>query len=297
MSNQTAESSPLPENRRPLPVTAIILTLNERANIEECVACLSRVGDVVLVDSMSTDGTIEAAKKVRPDIRVYEHPFKDFGDQRNWALDTTEPRYPWVLFIDADEFCSPELLDEIDRFVAQPGDFVGGYIAGRNYFLGRWLKHSMMFPSYQLRLLKLGHVRYQKYGHGQREVSEGPFRYFEQNWRHESFSKGVSEWIARHNRYSTAEVELCVDLQRQPLSWRQLVFGEMRERRRTLKQISTKMPLRPIFTFIYLYVIRGGFLDGYPGFLYCWMMMAHHIHIEAKLAEYAQAKNNDFKHS
>ena len=90
--------------------------------------------------------------------------FKDFGEQRNWALDNTSPRHPWILFVDADEFCTPEFIDEIGDFLRAPRNYVGAYVAGKSYFMGRWMKHAMMYPSFQLRLLKLGAVRHRKEG-------------------------------------------------------------------------------------------------------------------------------------
>ncbi len=193
--------------RERLPITAVILTLDEERNIRECLECLERVDDVVIVDSLSTDETVAAARDARSDVRVFEHPFTDFGDQRNWALDNVQPAHDWILFVDADEFCTDGLLDEIAEFVRTPNAFVGAYVAGRNYFLGRWLKHTTMYPSYQLRLLKAGQVRFRKEGHGQREVTEGPLHFLEGYWRHEGFSKGVHQWVARHNNYSSDEVD------------------------------------------------------------------------------------------
>src|SRR5262249_24436901 len=159
-------------------------------NIQACLTCLAEIDDVVVVDAGSTDDTLALAREARPDVRIFTHSFKDFGDQRNWALDNTMPRHGWVLFVDADEFCTAELIHEVVRFVADPGPHVGAHIAGRNYFLGRWLKHATMFPSYQLRLLKLGAVRYRKEGHGQIEVMETQGHYLKEGWRHEAFSKG-----------------------------------------------------------------------------------------------------------
>lgn len=268
-----------------IPLTAIILSLNEEANISACANALTRVGDLVLVDSNSTDGTVERARTARPDVRVFFHTFKDFGEQRNWALDHTSPRYPWVLFVDADEFCSPALLDEISAFIANSGENVGGYVAGKNYFLGRWLKHTTYYPSYQLRLLKLGEVRFRKEGHGQRETTDGPFVYFREGWRHEGFSQGVSHWIARHNRYSSEETELLVRLRNEKLHWRELVSGDPIVRRRAAKKLGAKLPFRPLTRFVYTYVLRRGFMDGIPGLMYCLLRVAHDIHIVVKLYE------------
>ena len=278
-----------------IPVTAIILTLNEERNIERCLECIDNIDDVVLVDSLSADETIGAARRARPDVRVFEHRFIDFGDQRNWALGNTSPVHEWVLFIDADEFCTNSLIKEIADFVRHPGDHVGAYIAGRNYFLGRWLRRSTMYPSYQLRLLKNGHVTFQKEGHGQREVTKGPLRYLESNWNHEAMSKGLHQWIERHNNYSSDEVDLILRLRREELKPTSLMRKDPIERRRALKILAARIPLRPLMRFTYTYFIKLGFLDGYPGFIYCCLRVAHDIHIVAKLAErhYRESKMAD----
>jgi glycosyltransferase involved in cell wall biosynthesis len=268
-----------------MPLTAIVLTYNEAGNIAACLKGVGPVPDVVIVDSGSTDATIELAKTARPDVRVLRHPFQDFGDQRNWAIDNCGGSNAWILFVDADEFCTPALLEEIARFVADPGECVGGFVAGKNYFLGRWLKYSTMYPSYQLRLLKRGHVRFRKEGHGQREVTDGPLYYLKESWRHEGFSKGLRQWIARHNDYSTQEVELILRLKDEPMRWPELMSRDAIVRRRALKRLGARLPLRPLMRFSYTYGLKRGFLDGYPGLLYCLLRMAHDIHIVAKLAE------------
>jgi glycosyltransferase involved in cell wall biosynthesis len=268
-----------------VPVTAIILAHNEAVNIACCLQAMARVDDVVLVDSGSTDETIGCAHTARPDVRIFSRAFTDFGDQRNWALDHCAPRHPWVLFVDADEFCTPELLNEIAAFVAEPREVVGAFVAGRNYFLGRWLRYSTFYPSYQLRLLKLGAVRYRKEGHGQKEVTVGPLHYLREGWRHEGFSHGVAQWIARHNRYSTDETELILRLRNERLVWRELFARDPIVRRRASKRLGAKLPLRPLTRFLYSYVVRRGFLDGMPGLMYCLLRVAHDIHIIVKLRE------------
>ncbi|NNJ84300.1 MAG: glycosyltransferase family 2 protein [Gammaproteobacteria bacterium] len=270
-----------------IPVSAIVLTRNETTNIARCLEAMNAIADVVVVDSFSTDDTLSLAETARSDVRIFLNAFKDFGDQRNWALDNCEPKYPWVLFVDADEFCTPAFLDELAAFVAKPEIFVGAFIAGKNYFLGHWLKHSTLYPSYQLRLLKLGQVRYRKEGHGQREVTDGPLHYFIEGWHHNGFSKGVYEWIERHNRYSSHEVALIERLRAERIEWHNVFKwkGDPIARRRALKRLGAKIPLRPLMRFLYAYIWRRGFLDGYPGLLYCLLRVAHDIHILAKLAE------------
>lgn len=268
-----------------IPVTAIVLTYNEAANMAPCLGAMEAIDDIVIVDSGSEDDTISEAKRIRPDVRVFSNPFKDFGDQRNWALDNCAPRNEWIVFVDADEYCTRGFLEELQQFVAKPSNVVGAYVAGKNYFLGRWLKHSTVYPSYQLRILKWHKVRFRRDGHGQAAVTDGELVRFRFGWIHNTFSKGVAEWISRHNRYSTTDLDLIRELRREPMNWRAVFLGRGKEHRRALKQLSTRVPLRPLFSFVYFYFVRGGFLDGRPGLLYCLLVTAHHIHIHAKSAE------------
>jgi glycosyltransferase involved in cell wall biosynthesis len=276
----------------PIPLTAIVLTRDEAINIECCLRCLARVDDVVVVDSGSTDDTLALAHAARPDVRVFFHAFRDFGDQRNWAIEHTSPKHNWILFVDADEFCTEPLLDEIEAWLDEPGENVGGFIAGKNFFLGRWLKHATMYPSYQLRLLRRDRVTFCKHGHGQKEVTDGPLHYFKQGWMHDAFSKGVEHWISRHNNYSSEEVELIVKLRHEKFRWEEL-FSDPIQRRRNLKILAYRLPGRAWLRFLYAYFFRAGFLDGYPGFLYCALLMGHHINLMAKVVEkkYEQEKS------
>lgn len=278
------------------PVSIVILTYNEEVNIARCLERLRWSDDVIIVDSGSSDSTCVLARKTRQDVRIHENPFEDFGQQRNWALDHTSPKHDWILFLDADEFVTRPFVKELAEFVASPGRAAGAYIAGRNYFLGRWLKHSTLYPSYQLRLLKRGEVRYRKEGHGQREVTDGPLHYFKEGWRHEGFSKGIEQWIARHNRYSTDEVDLLLRLRSEPVSLGSCLSRDPIVRRRALKVLGAKIPGRPISRFLYVYLMRRGILDGYAGFLFALLRLAHDLHIVTKIAErkYLQEKRDEF---
>lgn len=268
-----------------IPVTAIVLTYNEAANMAPCLGAMEAIDDIVIVDSGSEDETIAEARRIRPDVRVFSNPFKDFGDQRNWALDNTSPKHAWVLFIDADEYCTGEFLGELRTFLGDPGKSVGAFVAGKNYFFGQWLRRCTMYPSYQLRLLKRGMVRYKKEGHGQREVTDGPLIYFQSGWIHNALSKGLHQWIARHNQYSTDEAELLQRLTTERLDWKGIFARSPIARRRALKQLGARLPLRPVTRFLYVYLLRGGFLDGGAGLRFCALRFAHDIHLVSKLAE------------
>lgn len=267
-----------------IPISVIILTLNEQQNIAPCIRCLQDFDEVIVVDSSSNDDTANCARSARPDVRVLENPFENFGQQRNWAIDSASPRNDWVLFVDADEFCTTEFIDEVRNFINQT-DCIGAYVAGRNFFLGKWLKYSTMFPSYQLRLLKVGFVRYEKAGHGQREVLNGKAAYLVNGWRHEGFSKGLADWISRHNKYSTEEVALIAKLRKQKLDWQGLLSRDPIKRRRSLRLLSVRVPFTPVLMFLYAYVFRFGFLDGAAGLTYCSLIMAHQAQVVAKVRE------------
>lgn len=263
----------------------IVLTRDEEANIAACLALLDWADEVILVDSGSADDTIGRARAARPDLQVHVHPFTDFGQQRNWALDCASPRHEWVLFLDADERCTPACAEAIRRAIEKPGDCVGFFLCCRNWFLGRWIRHCTLYPSWQLRLLRAGKVRFVKEGHGQRETSDGPLGYLDEPYDHYPLSKGIADWIARHNRYSTAEVELIEQYCREPLELRAAFARDPIRRRRCLKRILARMGCRAVAQFGYTYVLRGGFLDGMAGLHYCLLRAAHEIHVSAKLAE------------
>jgi glycosyltransferase involved in cell wall biosynthesis len=283
---------PLGSSER-FPISVMILTLNESANIEDCLAYLDWADDVIMVDSYSTDDTIERALRVRPDLRVFEHAFRDFGDQRNWALDNTAPRNEWILFLDADERCNEACAASIRSAIRGAHDTVGFHLACRNMFLGRWIRHCTLYPSWQLRLLKAGRVRYRKEGHGQREVTQGEVGYIDQPYDHFGFQKGIADWIERHNHYSTQEIELIMRLRQERLQLGDLLARDPIVRRRCLKRLAARIGFRPWLRFFYIYFVRGGVLDGRAGLQFSLLRLAHEIHIEAKLAEAALSRTDD----
>ncbi len=267
------------------PVTVIVLTHHEEPNIFDCLRSVAWAEDVIVVDSGSTDATLAEATRARPDVRTFTHPFQDFGDQRNWALDQTAPRHEWVLFLDADERCTPELAASIHTAISRNSQTVGYYLCYKNFFLGTWLKRCTRFPTWQLRLLKRGEVRYEKMGHGQREVTTGPLDYLQEPYDHYGFSQGVAHWIARHNTYSSEEIGLILQLRTQPLALRDLRSSDRVARTRCLKRIASRLPCRPLIGFCYLYIWKRGFLDGYAGLMFCLLRLTHELHMVVKLAE------------
>jgi glycosyltransferase involved in cell wall biosynthesis len=268
-----------------IPVSVIVLTYNEAVNIVSCLETLSAFDEILVVDSGSTDGTLDILRNRFPGIRVLHHAFQDFGQQRNWALDHGDVRNEWILFFDADERCTVECASAVLAAIAQPGGHVGFFLCYRNMFLGRWIKRCTLYPTWQLRLLKVGQVRYRREGHGQREVMKGSAGYIPEPYDHYGFSKGIKNWISKHNDYSSNEVELIRSLASASLRVSELFSRDPVLCRRALKRLAARAPLRPVARFVHLYFLRRGFLDGRPGFLYCLLVTAHQLHLVVKLAE------------
>lgn len=245
-----------------------ILTYNEEIDIAACIESALLSDDVVVVDSLSSDRTVEIAN--RYPVRVVQHRFESHGKQRSWMLEAVPPKHEWVYILEADERMTPELFQECLQAI-QTDDHVGYYVAERVMFMGRWIRHSTQYPRYQLRLLRHGSVWFTDYGHTEREVCNGSTSFLKQTYPHYTCSKGLSRWIEKHNRYSTDEaIETLRQLESGTVNWHDLFFGSTEVvRRRALKDLSLRIPFRPLVRFIYMYFWLGGCLDGRAGFAWC----------------------------
>ncbi len=261
----------------------LILTKDEEVNIRACLDSVAWCEDVVVLDSGSTDRTREIAAAAG--ARVLTRDFDDFGAQRNHALEHAAFRHPWVFHLDADERFNAELRSECEAVIL--ADKHSAYfVANRLIFLGRWIKHSSQFPYPQVRLVKIGEARFARSGHGQRE--DGPQRgtgYLKATYDHLNFSKGVADWVERHNRYSTDEANEAAALVEGPVPLGDVVSADSLARKRALKRLHARLPARWLWKFIYLYFVRGGFLDGYPGFAYCVLNGFYDFLISVKITE------------
>lgn len=261
-----------------------ILTYNEELDIAACIESALLSDDVVVVDSMSSDRTVAIASSYP--VRVVQHPFESHGKQRTWMLESIPPKHDWVYILEADERLTPELFQECLSAI-QSDHYVGYYAAERVMFMGTWIRRSTQYPRYQLRLLRHSKVCFDDYGHAEREVCAGSTGFLKQTYPHYTCSKGFSRWIEKHNRYSTDEaIETVCQLQKGTVNWRNLLFGKTEiERRRALKDLSQRTPLRPLARFVYMYIVLGGFLDGRAGFAWCTLQAFYEYLILLKVWE------------
>jgi glycosyltransferase involved in cell wall biosynthesis len=266
-------------------LSILVLTLNEEANLPACLAAVNWCDDIVLLDSFSNDGTVSVAEAIG--ARVYQRKFDHFAGQRNYALDNIDFKHDWILHLDADEIVTPALHSEM-LSVIRAGGFDAFRLPSKTMFFGRWLRYSGMYPTYQVRLGHRDRLRFKQVGHGQREdLPVERVGTLNEPYLHYSFSKGLTEWFEKHNRYSTDEAHEAVRVLTagHGLDWRGLLVRDPTRRRRALKALSFWLPFRPSLRFFYMYVVRGGFLDGRAGFVYCRLLAIYEYLIVLKARE------------
>lgn len=270
--------------------SVLILTKNEEASLPGCLSSVHWCDDVVVLDSHSTDRTREIAREAG--ARVEERAFDDFGSQRNHALEKMRFRHPWVFQLDADERFREELRVECERVIAL--DSRSAYsVPNRIFFMGKWIKHSTQYPFPQVRLVKVGEVKFRKAGHGQAldwaKRGEGAL---EVPYDHFNFSKGLGDWMQKHRHYAAQEAENTLRLRREPVGWGDLWSGDRLSRLRSMKRILVRLPGRAVVKFLYLYVFCGGFLDGMPGLIYCGLQGYYELMIGTKVRELRSRKTS-----
>jgi glycosyltransferase involved in cell wall biosynthesis len=272
-------------------VSVMIPTLNEGKNIARCLDHLQWADEVVVVDSGSKDDTCAIAE--RYGARVVQFKWNgQWPKKKNWALRNVDFRNPWVLIVDADEWITPELADEIVAVVKTPRKTVGYYINRRFIFMGGWIRHCGYYPSWNLRLIKRGFGEYEQLteigdtGSGDNEVHEhvvckGEVAHLDQDMLHFAFPN-IQTFVEKHNRYSNWEAAV----QYAGTDDRSTIKGSSDlTTRRWLRELSRKLPFRPTLRFLYSYVIKGGFLDGKPGYVFCRLLSMYEFLSVAKYYE------------
>lgn len=249
-------------------VSTMVFTLNEEINLPACLQSLSWCDDVIVVDSFSSDGTERVSREYG--ARFVRHAFTGFGDQRNWALSEVATKHEWVLILDADERVPEDLAAEIARETAAAPDSAAAFMLKRRFHLwGKWLKHSSLYPTWVVRLVRKGRVRYVNRGHAETQEVEGRTLELRADLIDENL-KDLEAWYERQARY--AEKEALYEISLENASRRLRVdSSDPLERRAALKAVAARLPLRPLLYFLYSYVWRLGALDGPEGLRFCLM--------------------------
>ncbi|MBV9328350.1 MAG: glycosyltransferase family 2 protein [Chloroflexi bacterium] len=273
-----------------VPVSVLVPTLDEELNLPECLQSVSWADEVFVVDSFSRDGTLEIARA--HGARVVQHAFEGYSRQKNWALDNLPLRNEWVLIVDADERVMPDLRCEIERVVGlSPSGahgFDGYYVNRRVIFLGTWVRHAGWYPSWNLRLFRHRLGRYDDREVHEHVVLDGRAGYLTADLLHAD-RRGLEAFVARHNRYSTLEATArwkaernAPDRARLPISW---LASPVHRKRFLRERIWPRLPAKPVVLFVYMYVLRQGFLDGRAGLALCVFHAFQEFVVGLKLAE------------
>jgi glycosyltransferase involved in cell wall biosynthesis len=266
-------------------VSVLVPTLDEELNLPECLRSVAWADEVFVVDSFSQDRTVEIARSFG--ACAVQHQFESYSRQKNWALDELPFRNEWVLIVDADERVTPELRCEIERVLAQP-DCAGYYVNRKFIFLGTWIRHAGWYPSWNLRLFRHRLGRYDDREVHEHVVLNGHVGYLRSDLLHLD-QRGLEAYIARHNRYSTLEAAARLkaeldapDRPRLPLS---LLASPVQRKRYLRERVWPRVPIKPLALFVYMYVVRRGFLDGRAGLALCVFHAFQEFMVGLKLAE------------
>ncbi|MGB8322638.1 MAG: glycosyltransferase family 2 protein [Candidatus Acidiferrum sp.] len=281
----------------------MILTKNEEQNVAGCLESVRWSDDVHVLDSGSTDATVAIARTAGANVVVRTSRGTKgqlFGgneaEHKNWALANIPFKHRWVLHLDADERVTSELRTSMRKAVEAPGEFVAFRIRRRDFWGKRWLKH-VQTSAYYLRLFRPEKIRYERLINPV-SIPDGPVGELGGFLDHYPFSKGMSDWLSRHNSYSTLEAQQTVRNRAASRGLRlsQALFGkDFNERRFHQKELFYRLPGRPAIKFLTLYLLKGGILDGPEGFRYAMLQSFYEYMIVLKTKEQAAwEKANEF---
>jgi glycosyltransferase involved in cell wall biosynthesis len=270
------------------PISVLIPVKNEATNLAACLASVAWCDEVVVVDSGSTDGTPDIARAAGARV-VDFHWNGAFPKKKNWALAKVDWKHDWVFILDADERVTPPL--EAAMRAALAGTHGGYYVNRRFWFLDGWLNHCGYYPSWNLRFFRHALGRYEQpngaavTGSGDNEVHEhvelqGTTGHLDGEMEHYAFPD-IATWVEKHNRYSSWEARI------QMLGVAEDAAGldPALAHKRRLRRLAWRLPFRPTLRFLYHYVWRAGFLDGYRGFIFCRLMGWYEFLNAAKATE------------
>lgn len=271
-------------------LTAIILTKDEELNISDCISSIKNFAKrIIIIDSGSTDKTVELAKALGADI--YYHPFKDYASQFNWGIDNTNISTKWTLRLDADERFTPELCEELQQLmqIHEFDDVNGISMEAWFYFMGRRFTHGRRFK-HKLMIFKTGIGRVEN-----RKMDEhtllmrGTVVKARNKFLHYDF-KDINSYVKKLNWYATREMQDYFEnrFPDERISGTDKAISRLRHQK--TKYYKAPMFIRCWLYFFYAFFIRGNFLNGREGRIYSFLYhLYYRMLVDAKI--YEQIKN------
>ena len=244
-------------------LSVVLITQDEEANLPGTLESVMPLvcdgkGEIIVVDSGSTDRTLEIARQYG--AKIFSEPWKGFAAQKNSAMDKASS--DWILQLDADERLEARLAEEIAQELGAHSPFVAYWIPRKNFFLGRWIRHGGFYPDPKLRLIRRGAGRFEEYGAHPTIKVDGPTGRLQHALVHNAYPT-LRGYIAHMNSYSSSGAEIAVEKGHRRFSF-------------------TNIVIRPLLTFIYNYFFRLGFLDGREGLL---LHLYHSVYVSWKYAK------------
>ncbi len=285
-------------------LSVLILTYNESLHIQRCIESLKSItSEIYIVDSYSTDNTVDLAKDLG--AKVYQNKWINYAEQFNWGLQNCSIQTNWVMRMDADEYITPELQEEIKNKLPDLSQQVTSvYVKRRVRFMGKWIKRGGYYPVWLLRLWHHDKGYCEKRWMDEHiKVAEGEAAFFCNDIVDDNLNN-LGWWINKHNSYATREMIDLLNIRYNFLNYDEVksdFFGSQEQRKRWLKIMYAKAPLfsRPFIYFIYRYFIKLGFLDGQKGLIWHFLQgFWYRFLVDAKIYEVrrrAKLENKDTK--
>jgi glycosyltransferase involved in cell wall biosynthesis len=222
-------------------ISAIIPTLNEEIYIADAIKSVCFADEIIVIDSYSTDRTIEIAEKLN--VKIIKRKFDDFSSQKNFAI--AQASHDWIYVLDADERVTPEVQKEILEAVKDPKDFVGFYVRRTFYFANQKINYCGWQRDKVMRLFLKEHCKYTGLVH-ETIISEGEFGFLKNKIDHFGY-RNYNHFISKIHQYGELKA---IQLHKQG-------------KRVNLFHVLIKPPAR----FFIHYILRKGFLDGFAGLI------------------------------
>jgi glycosyltransferase involved in cell wall biosynthesis len=283
-------------------ISVIILTYNEELHIKRTIENVKKFTDqIFIVDSFSTDKTTEIAQSLN--AQIYQNKWENnYAKQFNWALDNLPIKSRWILRLDADEYLTSELIEElVNRLPNVSYDTTGILLKRRHYFLGKWVKHGL-YPVKLLRIFIYGEGRCElRWMDEHIQLFSGKTVEFKYDFIDDNLNN-IGWWVNKHNNYATREAVDLLDIEYGIFGYSKNDFekkiGVQAEEKRKKKYLYIRLPLfiRAFVYFFYRYLIKLGFIDGTIGFIFHFLQgLWYRTLVDCKLFEIKKTCGNDLR--
>lgn len=229
-------------------ISTVIITYNEEENIKNCLKSVKWTDEIIVVDSYSTDKTIKICKEYGKKIKIFQRRWTGYSSQKNFGISRT--KHKWVLSIDADEYITPELKDEIIQVINENKTYSGYKISRKNFYFGKWIRWGGNYPDYQLRLFQKKYGKFKIVPLHEGVSVKGQVGKLKNPMLHFSY-RNIDDYFKRFINYTELEKNIMIS----------------KNIKINLFSIVYYLLLLPLKKFISRYIFKLGFLDGIDGLI------------------------------